>query len=102
MVDKKDKPLFTPGPLTTSATVKEAMLRDLGSRDGEFIGVVKKIRERLLKLAGVSQSQGWETVLMQGSGTASVESALGSLVAKEHKLLIINNKKVTQSLHTRK
>ena len=56
MVDKKDKPLFTPGPLTTSATVKEAMLRDLGSRDGEFIGVVRNIRERLLELADVSQT----------------------------------------------
>ena len=26
----KDKALFTPGPLTTSRTVKQAMLRDLG------------------------------------------------------------------------
>ena len=26
----KDKTLFTPGPLTTSQTVKQAMLRDLG------------------------------------------------------------------------
>jgi len=33
----KDKILFTPGPLTTSLTVKRAMLRDLGSRDSEFI-----------------------------------------------------------------
>ncbi len=29
----KDKALFTPGPLSTSATVKQAMLRDLGSRE---------------------------------------------------------------------
>ena len=39
----KDKVLFTPGPLTTSRTVKQAMLRDLGSRDFEFIGLVKDI-----------------------------------------------------------
>ena len=44
----KDKPLFTPGPLTTSATVKQAMLRDLGSRDFEFVNLVKAIRRRLL------------------------------------------------------
>jgi 2-aminoethylphosphonate-pyruvate transaminase len=91
MVDKKDKPLFTPGPLTTSATVKEAMLRDLGSRDGEFIGVVKKIRERLLKLAGVSQSQGWETVLMQGSGTFAIESVISSITPPKGKWLVIIN-----------
>ena len=29
----KDKLLFTPGPLTTSDTVKAVMLHDLGSRD---------------------------------------------------------------------
>ena len=29
----KDKPLFTPGPLTMSMNVKQAMLRDLGSGD---------------------------------------------------------------------
>jgi aspartate aminotransferase-like enzyme len=34
---KQDKVLFTPGPLTTSRTVKEAALRDVGSRDLEFL-----------------------------------------------------------------
>ena len=37
----RDKLLFTPGPLTTSARVKRAMLRDLGSRDAEFLAVVR-------------------------------------------------------------
>ena len=40
----KDKLLFTPGPLTTSATVKEAMLHDAGSRDRAFIETVREIR----------------------------------------------------------
>ena len=31
--------LLTPGPLTTSLSVKRAMLRDLGSRDRELIAV---------------------------------------------------------------
>ena len=76
MVDNRDKPLFTPGPLTTSGSVKKAMLRDLGSRDGEFIDGVRDIREGLLKLAGVSQPEGWEAVLMQGSGTFAIESVI--------------------------
>ena len=37
----KDKTLFTPGPLTTSQWVKQAMLRDLGSRDTDFIETVR-------------------------------------------------------------
>ena len=54
----KDKLLFTPGPLTTSMTVKQAMLRDLGSRDIEFINTVKQVRNALLQMGEVSQAQG--------------------------------------------
>jgi len=87
----KDKPLFTPGPLTTSATVKEAMLSDLGSRDTAFIGAVSEIRAGLLQLAGVSQESGWEAVLMQGSGTFSVESVLSSSLPEDGALLVARN-----------
>ena len=86
-----DKPLFTPGPLTTSATVKEAMLRDLGSRDTAFIGAVREIRSGLLSVAGVSQEGGWEAVLMQGSGTFSVESVLSSSLPSDGALLVARN-----------
>ena len=48
-----DKKLFTPGPLLTSMSVKQAMLRDLGSRDSEFIQVIQKIQNKLLDLAGI-------------------------------------------------
>jgi 2-aminoethylphosphonate-pyruvate transaminase len=70
--------LFTPGPLTTSRTVKEAMLVDMGSRDDEFIAIVRDIRRQLLALGGVSQAQGYEAVLMQGSGTFGIEAVLSS------------------------
>ena len=52
----KDKLLFTPGPLSTSLTVKEAMLHDLGSRDIAFIRVIKLVRRYVLKLANVLKS----------------------------------------------
>jgi 2-aminoethylphosphonate-pyruvate transaminase len=87
----RDKPLFTPGPLTTSGTVKSAMLRDLGSRDTEFIDLVKRIRDRLLALAGLSQQAGYECVLMQGSGTFVVESVVSSAMPRQGKLLVIVN-----------
>ena len=47
-----DKLLFTPGPLTTSSAVKQAMLRDVGSRDQYFIATVQSIRNRLVAIAG--------------------------------------------------
>ncbi len=51
------KILFTPGPLSTSKTVKEAMLEDMGSRDHVFVNAVKDIRNGLLKLAHVSREE---------------------------------------------
>lgn len=86
----KDKILFTPGPLTTSRTVKLAMLRDLGSRDTEFIGVVREIRRELLALGGV-KNQGYEAILMQGSGTFAIESVISSAVPPQGKLLVVIN-----------
>jgi aspartate aminotransferase-like enzyme len=53
----KDKLLFTPGPLTTSLSVKQAMLHDAGSWHFEFNALVANVRERLLKLAGVSRGK---------------------------------------------
>ena len=87
----KDKPLFTPGPLTTSQTVKQAMLRDLGSRDIEFIRIVQEIRDELLATAGVSQETGHECVLMQGSGTFGIESVMSCAIPKDGKWLIAIN-----------
>ena len=87
----KRKLLFTPGPLNTSATVKEAMLRDVGSRDNDFIELVRGIRRRLLTLGGVSQETGYEAVLVQGSGTFGIESVISSVVPPDGKILILAN-----------
>ncbi len=84
-----DKPLFTPGPLTTSRTVKQAMLRDLGSRDGEFLRVVREIREKLLDVAGLRDE--YECVLMQGSGTFCIEAAIGTMMPPDGKLFVLAN-----------
>lgn len=86
----KDKLLFTPGPLTTSMTVKQAMLQDLGSRDFEFIDLVKEIRSRLLEIGGVGDD-GYEAIIMQGSGTFTLEAVVSSSVPPVGKLLVIIN-----------
>jgi 2-aminoethylphosphonate-pyruvate transaminase len=91
MQSSKAKRLFTPGPLTTSSTVKEAMLVDMGSRDDEFIAIVRDIRRQLLALGGVSQAQGYEAVLIQGSGTFGIEAVLSSAIPPQGKVLILVN-----------
>jgi 2-aminoethylphosphonate-pyruvate transaminase len=86
-----EKRLFTPGPLSTSLRVKQAMLRDLGSRDPEFIAVVRFIRERLLALGASSQAQGFEAIPVQGSGTSAIEAVIGTALAHGGKLLVAVN-----------
>lgn len=86
----KDKRLFTPGPLCTTETVKREMLRDLGSRDVEFVKAVKDIRAELLAIAGVSSKE-FTTVLQQGSGTFAVESVLTTSIPRGGTLLAIAN-----------
>ncbi|GMW00194.1 MAG: 2-aminoethylphosphonate--pyruvate transaminase [Candidatus Hydrogenedentota bacterium] len=86
----KDKPLFTPGPLTTSATVKQAMLHDLGSRDDAFIAVVRDIRERLVRLA-TRNTDAFVAVPVQGSGTYAVEAVFSSCVPPSGKVLVLAN-----------
>jgi 2-aminoethylphosphonate-pyruvate transaminase len=88
------KLLFTPGPLTTSAAVKGAMLRDAGSRDRDFLRTVREIRERLLAIGGAAAPHNggaYECVLMQGSGTFAIESVISSAIPREGKLLVLVN-----------
>ncbi|OHB79958.1 MAG: 2-aminoethylphosphonate--pyruvate transaminase [Planctomycetes bacterium RBG_16_64_10] len=87
----RDRLLFTPGPLTTSLPVKQAMLRDFGSRDADFIAVIAEVRAALLQVAGVSTAQGYEAVLMQGSGTFAIEAVVSSAIAPDGKLLVVAN-----------
>ena len=86
----KDKVLFTPGPLTTSRTVKQAMLTDLGSRDGAFIAAVRDIRRRLVEVAGADPAV-YTAVIVQGSGTFGIEAMIGSVIPPDGKLLVLVN-----------
>lgn len=81
--------LLTPGPLTTEAATKQAMLRDWGSRDSAFIALNKRIRARLVALAGGEGTH--VAVPIQGSGTFAVEAMLGTFVPRDGKLLILVN-----------
>lgn len=86
----KDKVLFTPGPLTTSSTVKQAMLTDLGSRDIAFIEIVRQIRQKLLEVGSCSPDV-YTVVPMQGSGTFGIEAVVSSTIPPDGKLLVIAN-----------
>ena len=83
--------LLTPGPLSTSETVKEAMLQDWCTWDKDYNeGIVAVIRKELLEVAGLDEKE-YTTVLLQGSGTYGVEATLGAVVKPTDRLLIIAN-----------
>lgn len=83
--------LLTPGPLTTSETVKEAMLSDWCTWDEDYnVGIVEEIRKSLVEMA-TKHPEEYTSVLMQGSGTYCVEAVLGSAFKQGDKLLIFSN-----------
>jgi len=81
--------LLTPGPLTTSLSVKQAMLHDYGSRDATFIDLNARILDRLVAI--VNGSGSYVTVPLQGSGTFVVEAMIGNFVPADGRLLILIN-----------
>jgi 2-aminoethylphosphonate-pyruvate transaminase len=84
-----DPLLLTPGPLTTSKTVKQAMVHDWGSRDAAFISINKAVLERLPEIANAAGTH--VTVPMQGSGTFAVEAMLTTFVPPAGKVLLLVN-----------
>ncbi|MEK8031461.1 2-aminoethylphosphonate--pyruvate transaminase [Ideonella sp. DXS29W] len=85
----RDALLLTPGPLTTSLTTKTAMLRDWGSWDADFNAMTARVCRRLVSL--IDGEGEYTCVPLQGSGTFAVEAAIGTLVPREGKLLVLAN-----------
>ena len=95
MVNERDTQylLLTPGPLTTTRTVRESMMQEYSTWDVDYNGIVQSIRTRLVELA-TSDAANPDThtaVLMPGSGTFTVESVVGSVIPPDGKLLVLNN-----------
>lgn len=91
MIRERNYLLLTPGPLSTSGTVREAMLQDWCTWDKDYNeGVVSPIRKGLLALAGLDERE-YTDVLLQGSGTYCVEATIGATVRPTDKLLILAN-----------
>ena len=84
-----DPILLTPGPLTTSAQTKSAMLADWGSWDGSFNELTASVCGDLVSIVNAQPEH--VCVPLQGSGTFAVEAALGTLVPRGGKVLVPDN-----------
>jgi 2-aminoethylphosphonate-pyruvate transaminase len=86
---ERDPVLLTPGPLTTTARTKRAMLRDWGSWDAAFIAQTAELRRELLAIV---HGQGTHVVVpLQGSGTFAVEAAVATIVPRDGHVLVLDN-----------
>jgi 2-aminoethylphosphonate-pyruvate transaminase len=81
--------LLTPGPLTTSKSVKAVMVHDWGSRDAAFLRINREVLDALPAIVHAPES--FVTVPIQGSGTFAVEAMLTSFVPPKGKVLLIVN-----------
>ena len=87
ITDPNTYKLLTPGPLTTSLTVRSEMLVDRCTWDDDYKQMTQFVRRELLKLAHADDSA-YSTVLMQGSGTFGVECVLSSAAGKDDCVLV--------------
>ncbi|MGO9988636.1 MAG: 2-aminoethylphosphonate--pyruvate transaminase [Steroidobacteraceae bacterium] len=84
-----DPILLTPGPLTTSARTKSAMLSDFGSWDSAFNMLTASVCRDLSAIVHAQTDH--VCVPLHGSCTFAVEAALGTLVPKVGKVLVPDN-----------
>lgn len=81
--------LLTPGPLTTSPATRQAMLRDWGSWDAQFNRITASLCRDLVDI--VHGGDDYVCVPLQGSGTFSVEAAIGTLTPRNARILVPDN-----------
>ncbi len=84
-----DTVLLTPGPVTVSRRVREAMLRDYGTWDSDYLDLTEGVRRMLLDIGGAAE--GYAVVPLAGSGTTAVEAAVASLLPADVELAVLVN-----------
>ena len=82
--------LLNPGPATTTDSVKLAQaIPDICPREQEFGDLMEFCATEITKFVG--DPKDYATVLFGGSGTATVEAVLNSVIPDSGKVLIIDN-----------
>jgi 2-aminoethylphosphonate-pyruvate transaminase len=84
--------LLNPGPVNVSERVRQALLRpDICHRESEFVELLHRIQDKLLKAFVPGAESDYVAVVLSGSGTAAVESAIMSCLPTGKRMLVINN-----------
>jgi len=85
------KMLFTPGPVITSERVKKAaLLPDLCHRSPVFEELYRAVQNNLIRIYN-GNTKKYSAIVVSGSGTASNETVLSSVLKDDEKVLLISN-----------
>jgi len=88
LVQNALRKLLTPGPLTTRHSVKYAMLTDHCTWDDEYKEITTSVMN---DIANISANDDYAAVLLQGSGSYSVEAMINCLCGEHKKILFLVN-----------
>jgi len=80
--------LMTPGPLTTRYSVKHSMLTDHCTWDDEYKTITTSVMN---DITDISANDEYATVLLQGSGSYSIEAMINCLCRKKDRILFLVN-----------
>jgi 2-aminoethylphosphonate-pyruvate transaminase len=84
--------LLNPGPVNVSERVRQALLRpDICHRESEFTELLQRIQDKLLTAFVPGAEAEYAAVVITGSGTAAVESAIMSSLPHGKRMLVLNN-----------
>ncbi len=84
--------LLNPGPVNVSERVRQALMRpDICHREAEFSDLLGRIQQKLLTAFVPGNEADYVAVLLTGSGTAAVESAIMSCLPMGKRMLVLNN-----------
>ncbi len=82
--------LLNPGPVNVSERVRRALLEpDICHREEEFSLVLRQVREKILKIFGISKTH--TIAIFSGSGTTALEAMLSSFAKENKKILVLSN-----------
>ena len=81
--------LLNPGPVNVSPRVRAALAReDICHREPEFADLQDSIRTRLVD--AFAPGAGFASVLITGSGTAALETAVTSVLSARGRLVVVS------------
>lgn len=82
--------LFCPGPVNIASNVKEATHHEIGHREPEFSSLMKSLNSNILNIYEIRSKRSFHPVFITGSGTATNEAVLSSVIHDKNILILSN------------